>query len=450
MSKKNDLEHTSTTLGSQNMKSSQRMVSVVEPYELPEGWKWCRLGDVCRTFSDGDWIESKDQSTEGIRLIQTGNIGKGTFRDKDDKCRYISENTFERLNCTEIFAGDILISRLPEPVGRACIIPQLKDRMITAVDCAIVRLFEGAVEKKWFCFYTQSHVYDGFVKTSCTGTTRLRISRKNLGEIPFPLPPTFAEQQRIVKRIESMFAKLDEAKEKAQNVVDGFETRKAAILHKAFTGELTAKWRKENGVCDDSWEEKLFDSCIAKMQNGLSKRSGNEGEETVVLRLANMGEDDFDVSDLRTIKLTSKEKNNYSLAKNDVVMIRVNGSKTNVGRQLLVKNNKGWSFCDHIIRIQFETFCLPNYMVYFSKTKEYIDYVQDNMVSSAGQNTISRKGLSNLSLKVPTLPEQVEIVRILDIIIEKENKAKQAAEAVLEQIDLLKKSILARAFRGEL
>ena len=72
------------------------------------------------------------------------------------------------------------------------------------------------------------------------------------------------------------------------------------------------------------------------------------------------------------------------------------------------------------------------------------------MVSSAGQNTISRKGLSNLSLKVPTLPEQVDIVRILDIIIEKENKAKQAAEAVLEQIDLLKKSILARAFRGEL
>lgn len=131
-------------------------------------------------------------------------------------------------------------------------------------------------------------------------------------------------------------------------------------------------------------------------------------------------------------------------------MIRVNGSKTNVGRQLLVKNNKGWSFCDHIIRIQFEVFCLPNYMVYFSKTKEYIDYVQDNMVSSAGQNTISRKGLSNLSLKVPTLPEQVEIIRILDIIIEKENKAKQAAEAVLEQIDLLKKSILARAFRGEL
>ena len=254
MSKKNDLEHTSTMLGSQNMKSSQRMVSVVEPYELPEGWKWCRLGDVCRTFSDGDWIESKDQSTEGIRLIQTGNIGKGTFRDKDDKCRYISENTFERLNCTEIFAGDILISRLPEPVGRACIIPQLKDRMITAVDCAIVRLFEGAVEKKWFCFYTQSHVYDGLVKTSCTGTTRLRISRKNLGEIPFPLPPALAEQQRIVNRIESMFAKLDEAKEKAQNVVDGFETRKAAILHKAFTGELTAKWRKENGVSDDSWE----------------------------------------------------------------------------------------------------------------------------------------------------------------------------------------------------
>lgn len=262
--------------------------------------------------------------------------------------------------------------------------------------------------------------------------------------------PTIAEQQRIVNRIETMFAKLDQAQKKAQAVLDSFETRKAVILHKAFTGELTANWRKENGVSDDSWEEKLFDSCIAKMQNGISKRSGSEGEETVVLRLANIGENDFDVSDLRTIKLTSKEQDNYSLTRDDVVMIRVNGSKTNVGRQILVNNNNGWSFCDHIIRIKYETFCMPSYMVYFSHTKEYKDYVQDNMVSSAGQNTISRKGLSNLRLKIPSLPEQQEIVRILDTVLEKETRAKEAAQTVLDQIALLKKSILARGFRGEL
>lgn len=412
------------------------------PYELPEGWKWCRLGEVADWGSGGTPSRKNPEYYQGsIPWIKTGELNETYIFDSEEK---VSEDAIKHSSAKIFPKETVVMAMYGATIGKTAIFG-IDASTNQACACAICHkeldnhfLFNFLKSKKDYFLY------------NAKGGAQPNISQEIIKNTLIPLPPTLAEQQRIVKRIESMFAKLDEAKEKAQNVVDGFEIRKAAILHKAFSGELTANWRKENGVCDDSWVEKLFDSCIAKMQNGLSKRSGNEGEETVVLRLANMGEDDFDVSDLRTIKLTSKEKNNYSLAKNDVVMIRVNGSKTNVGRQLLVKNNKGWSFCDHIIRIQFEVFCLPNYMVYFSKTKEYIDYVQDNMVSSAGQNTISRKGLSNLSLKVPTLPEQQEIVRILEIIIEKENKAKQAAEAVLEQIDLLKKSILARAFRGEL
>ena len=422
------------------------------PYELPEGWKWCRLGDFINIFRGVSYKKNdahNEKQENDCLIIRGGNIDEGCINLNSDNVfvnkSLVSENQIIKKNDVIIVTstGSIKV------IGRAGVSASDYEDVAFGAFLTLARPNEKA-NKSFVNQYFQSSLYRERIRQLASGVNINNIRIEYITESPFPLPPTLVEQQRIVNRIESMFAKLDEAKEKAQNVVDDFETRKAAILHKAFTGELTAKWRKENGVSDDSWEEKLFDSCIAKMQNGLSKRSGNEGEETVVLRLANMGEDDFDVSDLRTIKLTSKEKNNYSLSKNDVVMIRVNGSKTNVGRQLLVKNNKGWSFCDHIIRIQFEVFCLPNYMVYFSKTKEYIDYVQDNMVSSAGQNTISRKGLSNLSLKVPTLPEQVDIVRILDIIIEKENKAKQAAEAVLEQIDLLKKSILARAFRGEL
>lgn len=434
------------------MKSDLEQTEIEAPYELPEGWKWCRLGDFINFFRGVSYKKNdahNEKQENDCLIIRGGNIDEGCINLNSDNVfvnkSLVSENQIIKKNDVIIVTstGSIKV------IGRAGVSASDYEDVAFGAFLTLARPNEKA-NKSFVNQYFQSSLYRERIRQLASGVNINNIRIEYIIESPFPLPPTLAEQQRIVNRIESMFAKLDEAKGKAQNVVDGFETRKAAILHKAFTGELTAKWRKENSVSDDSWVEKRFDSCIAKMQNGLSKRSGNEGEETVVLRLANMGEDDFDVLDLRTIKLTSKEKNNYSLAKNDVVMIRVNGSKTNVGRQLLVNNNKGWSFCDHIIRIQFETFCLPNYMVYFSKTKEYIDYVQDNMVSSVGQNTISRKGLSNLSLKVPTLPEQVEIVRILDIIIEKENKAKQAAEAVLEQIDLLKKSILARAFRGEL
>lgn len=106
---------------------------------MKKGWGMKTLGEVCEVFADGDWVESKDQSTEGIRLIQTDNVGEGVFKDRSEKARYISEATFKRLRCTEIVEGDCLVSRLPEPVGRSCILPDTGERMITAVDCTILR-----------------------------------------------------------------------------------------------------------------------------------------------------------------------------------------------------------------------------------------------------------------------------------------------------------------------
>lgn len=300
-----------------------------------------------------------------------------------------------------------------------------------------------------YIFYWFKYRWFDFNKGKMFGTAIPYIRLGNLQEFPTPIPP-LAEQQRIVDRIESLFAKLDEAKEKAQAVVDSFETRKAAILHKAFTGELTAKWREEHGVGMDSWEFTPFETIIEKMQNGLAKRKGISGTPYVVLRLANLTDCGFNTDDLREILLDEKEQANYELRPNDVIMIRVNGSKDNVGKQYLITNQHHWAFCDHIIRIRYSSSLLPQYMVYFSKSKNYRIYVKENIVSSAGQNTISRKGMANLRVPLPRMNEQSEIVRILDGSFAKEQQSQEAAEAVLDQIDLMKKSILARAFRGEL
>ncbi|MBC6719185.1 restriction endonuclease subunit S [Treponema sp. Marseille-Q4130] len=178
------------------------------PFDIPEDWTWCRLGEIATYIADGDWIESKDQSSFGIRLLQTGNIGFGYFKDKKENYHYISEETFKKLNCNEIYPGDILISRLPEPVGRACIVPNLSERLITAVDCTIIRLKEEIILKNYFIYYTQSLKYLELIKNNCMGTTRLRISRANLEKILVLLPP-LAEQKRIVTRIEELFAQLD-------------------------------------------------------------------------------------------------------------------------------------------------------------------------------------------------------------------------------------------------
>lgn len=313
----------------------------------------------------------------------------------------------------------------------------------------ILRSRFGSTGNSFLMHYLNIFNYHGFVN----GTTRLKLTQGSMDIMPVPIPP-LPEQQRIVDRIESLFAKLDEAKQKAQDALDSFETRKAAILHKAFTGELTAQWRKEHDVGMEQWGQICFDNSFIKMQNGLAKRSGSSGVPYSVLRLANLSDAGISTEDMRTILLDTKEQENYGLKKNDVlmirVMIRVNGSKENVGKQFLLTTDNQWAFCDHIIRIKYKENLLPAYMVYFSKSDTYKLYVENHMVSSAGQNTISRKGMASLSIPVPDLREQTEIVRILDDLLAKEQQAKEAAEAVLEQIDLMKKSILARAFRGEL
>ena len=149
---------------------------------------------VCTVFADGDWIESKDQADDGIQLIQTGNVGNGVYLDKGERARYIDEETFARLNCTEVLPNDILISRLPDPVGRACIIPDGLGKSITAVDCSIVRL-KSHVLPEFFVAYTMTTLYAAQIGSSVTGSTRKRISRKNLGQVVIPTPDIDQQEQ---------------------------------------------------------------------------------------------------------------------------------------------------------------------------------------------------------------------------------------------------------------
>lgn len=187
--------------------------TLVEPVGTP--WPTSPLSELAETFSDGDWIESNDQSPSGIRLLQTGNVGEGEFKDRVEKARYIGAETFALLNCTEVIAGDILVSRLPDPVGRACIVPDLETRMITAVDCSIIRLDERRIIPSFFVYFTQSETYLSAVAALCTGTTRSRISRSALGRIEVPLPP-LDKQKRIVSVLDQAFAALDHASANAE------------------------------------------------------------------------------------------------------------------------------------------------------------------------------------------------------------------------------------------
>lgn len=411
-----------------------------QPYEVPENWVWVYGKNIFMPmesrkpdgedfyYIDIDAIDNKNQVVTEAKKIKTAQAPSRASR--------------------KLHTGDTVFSLVrPYLKNIAYIDVQLSD-CIASTGFFVCTPNAALNDKYLYRLMVSSYVVDGLNK-HMKGDNSPSIRKDDIENYPFPLPP-LSEQQRIVECIEELFAKLDEAKERLQEVADSFAVRKAALLHKAFTGELTKQWRRENGVSDESWEEKKFDDCIEKMQNGLSKRKGDEGNNIGVLRLANLGEDDLVLDDLRYILLTEKEEKNYLLSKDDVIMIRVNGSKDNVARQIVINTDEKLAFCDHIIRIKYNPNIVARYVMYFSKTNAYRKYVEDNMVSSAGQNTISRKGLASLVIPLPSIEEQHEIVRLIDDLLARERSAQQATEQALASIDLMKKSILARAFRGEL
>ncbi len=277
------------------------------------------------------------------------------------------------------------------------------------------------------------------IKESTISTTQPKLALFRIEKINIPLPP-FAEQQRIVDRIESLFAKLDEAKEKAQAVVDGFESRKAAILHKAFTGELTAKWRLRHFISTDSWEEKKIGSILKPIKEKFDPTTKKQSDIPYI-GLEHMGRskgitETGSVSEVKSLKTVFK--------RGDILYGKL--------RPYLNKHDIA----------QFSGVCSTDILVYRASsntTASFFNYVMDTnaFIQYANEHTkginlprTSETEISNYSVVVPGKDEQTEIVRILDTLLTKEQQSKEAAEAVLGQIEAIKKSILARAFRGEL
>ncbi|MEQ2521610.1 restriction endonuclease subunit S [Ruthenibacterium sp. CLA-JM-H11] len=300
-----------------------------------------------------------------------------------------------------------------------------------------------------YVFYWFKYKWFDFNKDKMFGTAIPYIRLGNLQDFPVPVPP-IKQQQRIVDRIENLFAKLDEAKQKAQDTLDSFETRKAAILHKAFTGELTAQWRKEHGVRMESWDNTTLSKIVIGFKYGTSEKSDYSYKGMPVFRIPNITDDGLSFEDLKFLSHKDISDENQ-IHENDILIVRSNGSRELVGKSVLVPQlDREYAYASFLIRIQPLESVVPNYLVMYLNSTDARMQMFKKAKSSAGINNINSKELGAILINLPSFPEQTEIVRILDDLLAKEQQAKEAAEGVLEQIDLIKKSILARAFRGEL
>ena len=391
---------------------------------MKEGWTYKKIKEVCTSVTDGDWIEKKDQSQSGIRLIQTGNIGVGEFIPKDDSHRYISEDTFNRLKCTEIFEGDILISRLPNPLGRSCILPKLDTKCITAVDCSILRTKSDELLPKFFVYYTQSQGYFSKINAESSGTTRARITRKKLEETTIPTP-SISVQQRIVERLDSAFENIDKLKANAEK-----QLAEARIL---FQKSLAKAMEPKEG-----WEEKLFGDICTLSQglaiNSHTKHLLNQKGSLPLLRIKDMKEG------TREIFVDEENCPQGCIANEEDIIY------TRTGTLGLVFTGMHGVLHNNCFKIKHDNNKLNKaFLIYFLRNDSFMKKII-RLASRAAQPDITHKLFKAQEIQFPPLPVQQRIVERLDSLSENVRKYEEIQRQIISECDALKQALLRKVF----
>lgn len=206
---------------------------------LPRGWALGTLPELVGSsglLTDGDWVESKDQDESGsIRLTQLADVGDGFFRNRSH--RFLRPDQAERLGCTLLHQGDVLIARMPDPLGRACVFPGLAQPAVTVVDVCIVRLNVDSVSPKWLTTFINSPSFRLAVAGEQRGSTRKRISKGSLSELSIPVPPS-EEQERIADSVDSYLSRLDAAVATLEAAQAKLKAYRASVLKAAVEGRL--------------------------------------------------------------------------------------------------------------------------------------------------------------------------------------------------------------------
>ena len=416
-----------------------------QPYKVPKNWCWTRMENIAQWGSGGTPSRKIPEYYNGdIPWIKTGELNDDYIFETEE---HITQEAIFHSSAKLFPENTVAIAMYGATIGKVGILG-IAATTNQACACGVSNLL---VNYKYLFYYARSQK-DNFIKKG-KGGAQPNISQEIIKSHEFPLPP-LSEQHRIVDRIESLFAKLDEAKQKAQDALDSFETRKAAILHKAFTGELTAQWRKEHGVGMESWDGLQWGSFIVSIEAG--KNWNAEGrppraDEFGVVKVSAVTWGEFNEVESKTCTVEEQWNENVQIHEGDFLFSRANTLQL-VGNCVIVKSiSRRLMLSDKILRFKFDKRVIPEYVLHFTRSNLYRNQIEQLASGNQdGMRNVSQKNMKLVEFPIPKLEEQAEIVRLLDDLLDKEQQAKEAAEGVLEQIDLIKKTILARAFRGEL
>lgn len=404
-----------------------------QPYEVPENWVWVRLESVASWGSGGTPSRKHEEYYNGdILWIKTGELNNGWIYDTEEK---ITDEGLKKSSAKLFPPYSVLIAMYGATIGKVAIlgVPATTNQACACAVCNQSLLY-------MYLFYYCISQKNVFIEKG-KGGAQPNISQIILKQHPIPLPP-LSEQQRIVERIEELFTKLDEAKERLQEVAESFAVRKAAILHKAFTGELIGKQVTELVPLEnlvDLIKIGPFGSSLHEsdyIENGIPLVNPKH-----IVQQRIVPQSKISISDEKAEELSS-----YKLKENDIVL----GRRGEMGRCAPISNREENWICgtgSMIIRLKKEYDAKLYSLILGSQAT--VTYFENSAVGSTLKN-LNEKIVRKIPVPQFSSEEQHEIVRLIDDLLARERSAQQATEQALASIDLMKKSILARAFRGEL
>lgn len=410
-----------------------------QPYEVPENWCWIKLGVISSIISKGTTPKGGKSAyvDEGIDFLRVENINDDGTICHDDMMHVTEETHTGFLKRSILEENDILVS-IAGTLGKTAIVKNDDLPLNTNQAVAFVRLKDnGEVSREYIRYAIDTPVIQNMLLSKTKVTAIPNLTLEIISECLIPFPP-LAEQQRIVEQIESLFSKLDEAKEKAQEVIDGYEARNAAVYNDAFSGRLTAQWREDN-YKENKWETKRFDE-VADIKSNLVEPSN-------YLEFPHIAPDNIE-------KRTGILLDYHTIAEDGVK----SGKHRFYAGQILYSKIR--PYLSKVVMVDFDGLCSADMYPIEAKenTKYLLYYMLSDMfleqASSAGSRSvlpkINQKELSAIKVRITSDEEQKEVVRILDYLLPMMHQVRDKAVQVVDNIDTIKKSILAKAFRGKL
>ena len=407
-----------------------------QPYKIPHNWHWVQWGEV-GTFTAGNAFKNEYQGflEYKIPFYKVGSLkysnAKGYIYDSSNT---INEQLRAQLKASLIPSDSLIFAKIGEAI-------KLNRRSLNAIPCCIDNNLMAFVSEK--CLYLYAYYWSMSIDlyNYAHATMVPSIRKSDLQAIPFPLPP-LAEQQRIVERIESLFTKLDAAREKAQAVVDGFELRKAAILYRAFTGKLTGI----NSYATVPLSMIADEIRIGPFGSALHKDDYVSGKIPVINPKHIVDQNIVPDSKTSISEAKAKKLSAYILKQNDIILAR----RGTMGRSAPVTEKEDGWLCgtgSMIIRLKKGYDAVFYSQVLSSGTS--VRYLEENAVASTMSN-LNEKIIRDLPVPNFSAYEQEKILAIISDLLNGEYQVMESAQQVIDNIDAMKKAILGRAFRGEL